>query len=279
MRFVLLLLILTTPLISKALTLQEGIAKCKPLSSEERQKSPLCQKVIAKLKEIKAKKQNSVKTEPSKNATTESKPKVSDNSITPKNLEKMKKIKAKCQALSPPNQYKYKVCHQFMTTDNDPFLGKEKDLPAQYSLYTGYSLLGNISGFELEAERRSKHLGFGLFYSQQKISDLNNNEVSGSAFGASFRYHVTPLHFSNKSNLDFSGFLQLGLTKYTSELQGTLPSYFYVNMGLDASIPLFKMGSTVIRGYGKVGITHIYHSDSDFLNMGSAGALGLKFDF
>lgn len=56
MRFVLLLLILTTPLISKALTLQEGIAKCKPLSSEERQKSPLCQKVIAKLKEIKAKK-------------------------------------------------------------------------------------------------------------------------------------------------------------------------------------------------------------------------------
>jgi hypothetical protein len=274
MRFLFLLILLSLPNLSYALTLQEGIAKCKAMSVEERKESSLCQKVIAKIREIKAKKEKTQSTDkvtPVKQLASTKTKEV--------DVEKLEKIKNKCQKLTPPNQYKYKVCHQFMSQSNDPFLGKEKDSPAQYSTYLGYSLLGNIQGFELEVERRNNHLGLGLFYAQQKISDLENNEVSGSAFGASFRYHLTPLYFTKRQNVNFAGFVQLGMTSYESTIQGKLPSYFYVNMGFDASVPITKIGNSQLNGFGKIGITHIYHPDSDFLSLGSSGVLGLKLDF
>lgn len=270
----LLITLLLLPTTSHALTLKEGITKCKAMSVTERKNSRLCQQVIAKIREIKSKKNQ----EDSGRLTPVSSqlPTKSKNELQ---YEKLSNIKDKCQKLSPPNQYKYKVCHQFMNQDNDPYLGQEKEVKAQYSFAVGYGLLGNVNGLDVELERRTNYWGIGLFYSQQDIKDLNSNEVSGSAYGASFHYHFTPLYFTQRGHSDFSGFAQVGLTQYTSSSQGQLPNYFYFNVGLDASVPLFKMGNSTVRGFGKLGIVNIYHSESDFLSLGGSGVLGLKFDF
>lgn len=284
-----LLLLITLWLISptaEAITFAEGIQKCKAMNKAERSSSKLCQQVIARIKEYKAqgKPIPGLTANQEKPKAPETKP--TTNSQLPlkspieKEVAKQEQIKNKCQKLSPPNQYKHPVCHQYMSLSNDPFLGQEpKNQSASYSISLGYSLMGNINGLDLEIERRTTNWGFGLFFAQQNISDLNDNDVSGSAYGASIRYHLTPLYYVKRNNPDVSAFLQGGMTNYTSATQGTLPSYMYFNMGLDASVPLFKMGSTTVRGFGKVGVTHIYHADSDFLSLGGSGTLGLKIDF
>lgn len=291
MRIFLLLFLLTLPWSAQAITLAEGIEKCRAMSKEERSGSQLCQKVIAKIREYKAA-GKPIPGYPPKPAAIISPtpaqvnaPATSEKQLAPKKdkteleFDKMAKIKEKCQKFPPPNQYKYKVCHQYMSISNDPFFGKEKPTSAQYSVALGYSLLGDVKGLDFEVERRTNNFGIGLFFSNQKISDINSDQISGSTYGVSARYHFTPLYYIKQGKMDISGFGQVGMASYTSSAQGKLPSYIYFNVGIDASVPLIKMGNTTVRGFAKAGVVHIYHSESSFLGLGGQGTLGLKFDF
>lgn len=233
------------------LTFEQALEKCKKMDKITRQKSTLCKKVVEKIKRDKIEKE--------KKALE----------------EKELKIKEKCQSLGNEKMIKYKQCQQYLTLEPDPLLGEPKDVSAKYSFLLGYSLIGNINGIDFSMERKSNRLGFGLFYSQHKLSDLESTKVSGSAYGLELKYHFIPLYAQEKIKKDFSLFSQIGLTKYESETQGTLPSYFYNNTGLEYSQGLYNN----ISGFAKIGITHIYHSESDFLNLGTSATIGLKIDF
>jgi hypothetical protein len=295
MRIFLVLLFLTLPFsTAQAITFAEGIEKCRSMSVSERKDSQLCQKVIAKIKEYKAA-GKPIPGYPKPVVTTATVPPVADKNLAPTTTVKPKpvapkkdlseeynkqvKIKEKCQKLAPPNQYKYKACHQYMNLANDPFLGTEKPTSAQYSLSLGYSLLGDVKGLDFEVERRTKYFGVGLFFSQQTVTDTTDTQIKGSAYGVSVHYHFTPLYYTQQGKMDVAAFGQLGLASYQSETQGQLPSYLYANAGLSASMPLFKLGPSTVRGFMKAGVVHIYHSESAFLGLGGSGTLGLKFDF
>lgn len=304
MRLILVLFFLTLPFSSAhAITFSEGIEKCRAMTKEQRSGSQLCQKVIAKIKEYKAAgkpipgypkpavtKAQIPPSEPTPEAiptapvTPESKP-VPVKQLAPKKdkaeveYEKQAKIKAKCEKLSPPNQYKYKACHPYMSISDDPFFGKEKPTSAQYSVALGYSLLGDVKGLDFEVERRTEHFGVGLFFSNQSLSNSSEEEITGTAYGVSARYHFTPLYYTKQGKMDVAAFGQVGMASYTSPTQGKLPSYIYFNVGIDASVPLMKMGGSTLRGFGKAGVVHIYHSESSFLSLGGQGTLGLKLDF
>lgn len=169
---------------------------------------------------------------------------------------------------------KYAACRPYLNLEPDPVLGKINLEDSRYSFSLGYSLLGNLNGVEAELERRTNHFGWGLFFAQQNISDLEENKVTGNAYGLLVKYHFTHLQYAKK-NMDFALFSHLGMAQYSSELQGTLPSYIYINMGMEASKALNSSFSV----YGKVGVVHIYHSESDFLNMGATGSVGINFGF
>lgn len=236
---------------AKPISLKEAVAKCNSYTPETRAKSLLCKKVDEKLQQLKAKKSSS-------------------NSA----LDKQTKIKNKCEQLGNEKMIKYGVCRPYLNLEPDPILGKSKLEDARYSLGLGYSLLGNLNGAEVELERRTNHFGWGLFFAQQTISDLEENKVTGNAYGLLMKYHFTHLEYAKK-HMDFALFSHLGMAQYTSELQGTLPSYIYINVGMEASKALNSSFSL----YGKVGVVHIYHSESDFLNMGATGSLGINFGF
>ena len=222
------------------ITVKEAIAKCKAMSLEQRKNSKMCQLLIQKLKEIKAKKQDSNKCENKKiNEKIE-------------NLECLSKI--------------------------EPKELEKNDTSSEYSLYTGYSILGNIQGFNLDVERKKGDIGIGLFFSQQNVRDLNSNDGKGSAFGLGLKYYIRPDLTERFFMGNFSGFAQLGLAEY--EIQGQKsPQYIFSNFGLESSFNLLKKDKFNIKGFFRLGINHIYHQESDFINMGNSGSFGLVFYF
>lgn len=264
---------------SYAITLKEAYLKCQALSAESRVKAKLCIKVDEKIAQIKA-----AKAQKNSQAAEQPKSEVTPMPVAPKKvvstqgLSKAEKIKAKCKQLGNEKMAKYAACRQYLTLEPDPIQG-DSIKGSQYNLNLGYNLFGNVNGSEFELERRSTNFGFGLFFAQQTISDLDENEVTGSAYGLSLKYHLTNLSYVQKSNFDFAGFLQVGLTQYESDTQGKLPSYFYTNFGLEVSAPIGKIGSSSISAFTRLGIVHIYHSESDFLNLGSTGTVGLQLGF
>lgn len=233
------------------ITLKEAITKCNALEASQRVVNPLCQKVDARLKEL------------AKQKASGSHEKI-----------KQEKIKQKCEQLGNEKMMKYRGCREYLFLDPDPLLGKEQSAPARYQFNLGYSFLSHVQGFEFEAKRRSNHFAFGLFYSGQNISDLNENKVKGSAYGVSFNYHFLPLSYT-KDNLDLSFFSHLGMTSYQSEAQSKLPSYIYANIGMELAYPVSQSFSV----YGKIGTVNIYHSESNLLNLGAMGTLGVSFGF
>ena len=260
---ILILLILPSFSYAGKITIKEAIVQCDALDQAARSQNNLCQKLDARLKQIKEQSSQS-KANPVKPVSS-----TNPNIVN----TKQEKIKSKCEQLGNEKMLRHKLCRPYLTVEPDPILGDKNNLSARYSFSLGYNILGNLNGPEFEFERRSNKIGLGLFYSQQTISDLDENKITGSAYGLVLKYHFLPLSYSQK--FDFSLFSQVGLTKYESQSQGTLPTYFYNNTGLEIS----KSFSNNFEGFAKVGVVNIYHSESDFLNMGATGTLGIKFGF
>jgi len=222
------------------ITVKEAIVKCKSLSPEKRKNSKMCQTLIQKIKEYKKKKED------------------------PNNCE-TKKIEEKIDNL------------ECVSKIEKVELGKV-ETDSEFLVYSGYSILGNIQGLNLDVERKKGDFGFGLFYSQQDVADLNANSGKGSAYGLGLKYFFRPDLTERFFMGNFSLFTQVGLAEY--EVQGQRsPQYIFSNLGLESSFYLLKKDRFKIKGFIRLGINHIYHQESDFINMGNSGSFGLVFSF
>lgn len=205
-----------------------------------------------------------------------------------------REVEERCGKLPVEKRKTYKLCVKaeerakklkLQDPNVDPWQGRKPKNPktSAVALYGSYGFFGNANTLDLEIEKRWEHFGLGAFYSNQKFAALEDTlgTVKGSAFGVSGRYHFNPLWVvSSKNRFDPGVYLNLGLTSYDSEAQGKLPNYVYVGGGVDASYILLRLpAGGQLSGYGKVGMSYIYHSESMFLNMGSSVSLGLKLEF
>lgn len=235
------------------ISLKDAIAKCNGMNSDAKKKSTLCKKVNEKLK----KKQKSLL-----------------NIKNKENLTK-EKIKNKCESLGNEGMMKYSGCRQYLFKEPDPLLSNSSNVSSQYQFNLGYGFFGNTTGLELEALKRLSHFSIGAFYNQQNIEDVRGNEIDGNVFGLSLKYHFIPLSYS-VNHLDIAVFTHIGSASYESNKGQKLPSsYMYLNVGMEARYALNKN----VAIYGKLGSVNIYHQDSNFVNLGAMGTMGLSFGF
>lgn len=150
-----------------------------------------------------------------------------------------------------------------------------------WNLYLTGAVLGDVKGYGAEVSHRWQKMEVGLFY---RTIDRQNEDldlkIEGKNYGLSLRYHFLPLKITSRHSMwDPAMFLKLGRTSLDNPLTESKDNYFSYTLGMDASYPLFNIGSSQIKGYTQIGLHYVNNSEDGNLHFGSDLGLGLLWEF